>query len=512
MNYLARVFNKSEKSSRFFRLYSMNRGFGHFFGLTLVSVFFTFCSSQEPEFSLYEDLATITSIPTNVETTGSLVALVDNSISSYYIFKGQPRGFEYELLKWFCKDHDLRLEVKVMPTFDHAIDSLLVGAGDLVAANLTITGERSRKLQFTPWLMRTRQMLVQRYPENHLNLSRKKLDDLMVNEALELEGKTVHVHRKSAFYDRLVHLDNENGLGINIKILSDDVDVEEMIEMVSKGQIDYTVVDENISHLFKHLYPNLDFNTPISLRQSIGWATRNESDSLQALLDAWILQNRSSTKFAVIYNKYFKPTRSKIRDMQSQFNLSRGGAISPFDDNFRKAGEKFSIDWKLLAALSYQESLFNPEAISPFGAMGLMQVLPNTASRFGVNETQLLHPESNIMAGAAFLRYLFDFWDKKLDDENEVIKFSLASYNAGLGHVQDAIRLAEVYELDTATWDGNVAVMLRKKSQPKYYQHPVVRHGFCRGNEPFRYVENVMGYYRQYVMVGAPRGEHVAGP
>ena len=486
---------------------------GRFYTFTIVLMLLASCNRvRDAKLVQTDDLDSIYAIPTYVETHGKLVALLDNSISSYYIFKGQPRGFEYELLKWFCRDHDLHLEVKIMPTFDHAMDSLLAGKGDVVAANLTITGERARRLHFTPWLLRTRQMLVQRKPADNLKTSSREYQAQIVGEYLELEGKTVYVHRRSAFYERLQNLIGESGVNINIALLDDDVDVEEMIEKVDAGIIGYTVVDENISNLYRHLYPNLHFDTPLSLRQSIGWATRAESDTLQQLLSDWIIQHRNSAKFAVIYRKYFHPTRSKLRDMQSSYNLSRGGSISPYDSYFQSAAEHFQLDWKLLAALSFQESKFNAEARSAFGAVGLMQLLPNTAARFGTEESLLLNPEMNIRAGAGFLKYLVDFWEERTNDSSEAIKFALASYNAGLGHVQDAVRLAAFFELDTLTWNDNVEFMLRKKTSPKYYKHPVVRHGYCRGYEPVQYVTNVLGFHRQYVMVAQPQGANVAGP
>ncbi|MCC5917459.1 MAG: transporter substrate-binding domain-containing protein [Cryomorphaceae bacterium] len=440
-------------------------------------------------------------IPTAVETSGKLVALVDNSISSYYIFKGQPRGFEYELLRWFCKEHDLTLEVRVMPHFEDVLDSLLAGVGDIGAANLTVTTERSERFNFTPYVLRNRQVLVQRQPPEDAGLSRREKEKMLVTDALDLNNKRVHVHESSAFYKRLQNIAEENAIQIEIESVPNDIDTEELIELVSKGKIDFTVIDENRGKLLARLYPELHFETPLSLSQSISWATRKESDSLHSLLSEWIERQRYSNKFAVIYRKYFHPSRTTVAGMQSSFNLAKGGKLSLFDDIFKREAERYGFDWRFLAAVSFQESKFNPQAESSFGARGLMQLMPATAERFGVNGNEVFIPERNVNAGTAFLRYLYNYWERKLEDQSDINKFVLASYNAGLGHVIDARKLAAKFELNDEKWEGNVSDMLLKKSIPKYYNDPVVKHGYCRGREPVQYVTNVMEYFTQYVLL-----------
>lgn len=191
-----------------------------------------------------------------------------------------------------------------------------------------------------------------------------------------------------------------------------------------------------------------------------------------------------------------------VSTMQSPFNLAVGGEISPYDQFFKLYGEQFDIDWRLLAAVAYQESKFNPLAESPFGARGLMQLMPNTANRFGVSFENIHDPQANIMAATRFLRHLFDYWTEKLGEEStEIYAFVLASYNAGLGHVIDARNLAEKHGFDDCVWKDNVETMLLKKSMPKYYTDEVVKHGYVRGHEPVRYVSSVMSFYSQYQML-----------
>ncbi|MCK5701655.1 MAG: transglycosylase SLT domain-containing protein, partial [Cyclobacteriaceae bacterium] len=144
------------------------------------------------------------------------------------------------------------------------------------------------------------------------------------------------------------------------------------------------------------------------------------------------------------------------------------------------------------------ESMFNPKTKSWRGATGLMQLMPRTAQSYGIQPKELVIPEKNVNAGTKHLTMLEDHWKKELTDSLEIIKFTLGSYNVGLGHVQDAIRLANKFKYDTKTWDENVAQMLLNKSIPKYYKDPVVKYGYCRGREPVNYVKSIFQNYELY--------------
>lgn len=428
---------------------------------------------------------------------GTLHVLMDNNISSYYILKGQPRGFDYEILKWYCKDHGLNLEVEVIPNFDFILDSLIAGKGDLAAGNLTITGDRLRKVQFSLPLHYTRQVLVQRLtPEARRSRSVRK--EWLVDHVLELEGKTVHVNRTSSFAERLHNIVRENGIQMNIEEVPVDLGYTRLIEMVSEGEIDLTVSDENIARLHRSFYPNIDINTPISLTQAIAWAIPPGKDSLTASINNWLESKSTSARYNIIYNKYFS---SSSRQREENIREIQNGRISAYDDLIKQRAEEIGWDWRLLAALIHQESRFNSKAQSAFGATGLMQVMPATAARFGVSANQLFDPTLNTKAGTGFLVWLEEYWTRKLEDTTDMKKFILASYNVGLGHVIDARNLCEKYELDTEVWYDNVEVMLKNKMLPKYYNDPVVDHGYCRGSEPVNYVRHILetsAYYKEF--------------
>lgn len=425
---------------------------------------------------------------------GTLTVLMDNSIASYYIMKGQPRGFDYDILNWYCKDHGLNLNVKIVPNFDFILDSLLAGSGDMAAGNLTITGERVRKVNFTLPLHYTRQVLVQRLtPEARRSRAVRK--EWLVDHVLELEGKSVYVNKTSSFADRLYNIIRENGINVDVVEVAADVGYTRLIEMVSEGEIDLTVADENIARMHRAYYPNIDINTAISLTQAIAWAVPTQNDSLLASLDTWLAEKTKSARYNIIYNKYFSsnPRRNEsIREI-------RGGKISAYDEMIKLHAEEINWDWRLLAALIHQESRFNPSAQSAFGATGLMQVMPTTGERFGVTPEQLLIPDRNLTAGTGFIKWLEAYWKRKMTDTTDIDKFILASYNVGLGHVIDAKNLAEKYGLETEVWYDNVEVMLKNKMLPKYYNDPVCEHGYCRGAEPVNYVRKIMRTYQYYV-------------
>ncbi len=411
---------------------------------------------------------------------GKLVALTDFSSSSYFIFKGVPMGFEYKLLEKFCAEIGVELSVRIVNDMDSVIYLLNHNEGDIITANNTVTNRRKRYLTFTEPVLRTRQVLVQRLPEQWWTLTRDQLDRRMVRNAGQLIGKTIHVRRESSFYSRLLNLMDELGSVINVEF-AEGIGTEKLIEMVSEGVIEYTVADENVAQLNKAYLSNIDVKTPLSFTQNVAWAVRKNSNSLRDTLNAWLKHYKKTEEFAVIHMKYFKARTQHKEGVLSEYSSLKGDKISPYDELIKAEAERINWDWKLLAALIYQVSKFEANAEAWTGASGLMQLIPETAERFGADS--LNDPKQNIHAGVSYLATLKDFWSTHLEDSKEVIPFCLASYNVGLGHVLDARRLAAKYEADTNSWES-VSTYLELKSQPNYYQDPVVRHGYSPGSEP----------------------------
>lgn len=432
-----------------------------------------------------------------IRNRGKLVAITRYSSTTYFIYRGKPMGYEYELLKHLCRHLGVELEVKVAEDMDRIIDMLLKGEGDLISYGMAVTSERQQKLAFTEAYTKTHQALVQRKPEGWRTMRLDEIESALIRDPLDLVGKTVCVRRDSAYYGRLKNLMGEIGGTIDIKPAPGHLGVEDLIRMVSDGEIDYTVADYNIAAINATYYQNIDINTSISFNQRIAWALRKTSPNLLAEIDAWIREMKKSSDYYVIYNRYFKNDKAYKHRIDSEYFSRSGGRISKYDELLKEKAAELSWDWRLLASLIYQESRFNPEVESWAGAVGLMQIMPITVEHLGIDGIE--DPEANISAGVEYLKDLKKLF-ADVPDETERIKFVLAAYNVGPGHVEDARRLAKKYGSDSDVWTGQVENWILKKSQAEYYNDSVVEHGYCRGSEPYGFVREVMERYQQYKM------------
>lgn len=197
----------------------------------------------------------------------------------------------------------------------------------------------------------------------------------------------------------------------------------------------------------------------------------------------------------VIYNRYFKSPRTSLLRVNSDYSSLGGNKISRYDELIKTGAQKLGWDWRLLAAIIYRESKFVSNDESWAGARGLMQLMPETARRFGATNPD--DPRQSIKAGVNYLRHLDKIWAKKISDPNERLKFVLASYNAGLSHIMDARKLAKKHGRDPAVWN-DVEFYLLKKSDRAFYRDPVVTAGYCKCEEPVNYVKNVLQTFDEY--------------
>lgn len=402
-------------------------------------------------------------------------------------------GYQYEMLQDLADHMNIKLDVVVSNSLEETFNCLRMGDCDLIALNLAVTSRRRSQVKFTIPHGQTRQVLVQRKPEHWEKMSPSQLDGALIRNQLDLAGKKVYVQQHSAYYRRMLHLAEE--IGDTIEIVDVPEDTETLIMLVADGQIDYTVCDENVGLVNQRYYPNLDIQTAVSFPQNLAWAVNPRADELKKVIDKWLEQYRESARYAVIYNKYFRNQHS-ASIVKSDFFTISSGKISAYDDYIREYSDQIGWDWRLLASLIYQESRFDPGARSWAGAFGLMQLMPVTAGRFGINMNSSARDQIN--AGTQFIRWLDKRFMKSVPDEEERIKFILASYNIGPGHIFDAIRLTDKNGKDPQKWHDNVEEYLLKKSNPRYYRDPVVKYGYCRGTETIRYVNQVLDLYDHY--------------
>lgn len=442
----------------------------------------------EVEKSVYKKLE-------KIKQGDTLRAITSYSPTSYFIYRGQTMGYEYELLKRLAKHLDMELDIIIANSVPEMIGALYKGKGDIIAYGLTVTKQRKDFLQFTEAHTTTHQALVQRKPQNWRKMKLHEIERQIISDPIRLIDSTVHVRENSSYYDRLMNLNEEIGGGINITKAPDSLITTDLIRMVADGEIDYTVADYNIASINKAYYPILDISAPVSFNQRIAWAVRPEENEWLQEVDDWIISMRKKIDYHVIYNKYFKNPRGFKRRAGSDYYSLSGDKISPYDSLVKKYARNVNWDWRLLSSLIYHESHFDPRARSWVGARGLMQVMPQTGREMGYSK--LFHPEQNIKAGTEYLNVLKRFW-KSIPDSAERIKFIMASYNAGAFHVRDARRLTEKYGKDPNVWKDNVEYYLRMKSKPKFYNDEVVEYGYVRGIEPYRYVRRIMDTYKHY--------------
>jgi membrane-bound lytic murein transglycosylase F len=433
-----------------------------------------------------------------IRQRGYIVALVDNNSFSYFIYRGRAMGFEYELLKNLAGYLQVELRLQVGSGIDQGIEKLKTGEVDILAYPLTVTLDRTRHVQFTSPLFESQQVLVQRKPENWRQLTADEVNRKLIRKPSALINKEVHVMHNSSFVQRLRHLSEEIGGAIIIREDSATAMSESLIRAVAEGRIDYTVADDYLARLYATLYPDLDVETTLSLPQNIAWAVRHTSPQLHQAINTWLATIKKEPTFMVIYNRYFNSPRNQQLRIRSDYSSLGGNKISPYDELLKEGAALLNWDWRLLAALLYQESKFDPVSESWAGAMGLMQLMPETAVRFGASDPT--NPAENIRAGVKFLLHLSEFWEREGVREEDRLKFVLASYNAGLSHIIDARKLAQKYGHDHNSWEV-VESFLLKKSDPKYFKDPVVMAGYCICQEPVNYVKEILQRYEEYKLL-----------
>lgn len=407
---------------------------------------------------------------------GELVVLTANSSTSYFNYRGEPMGFQYELAQQFARSLGLNLKLKVVNNLSEMVRCLLRGEGDLVAYNLDITNAWKDSLIYCGEENITHQVIVQRRSEDALK------------DVTQLPGKEVYT-TPGKYYDRLMNLNSELGGGINVhKVEADSVSEENLITWVAEGKIDYTVATNEIAKINRTYYPNLDIGLVISFDQRSSWAVRKTSPLLAEAADKWHKKNINSSEFKASARRYFelnkRPTHGSILSVKD-------GKISHYDELFKKYAKEIGWDWRMLASLAYTESNFDPNVISWAGARGLMQLMPATARAMGMPVGKENDPEESIKAGVKYIARLQNIFSK-VPDKGEQTKFVLAAYNAGVGHITDAMALAEKYGKNRYLWDHHVDHYILLKSNEDYYQDPVCKNGYFRGTETYNFVREVV--------------------
>lgn len=439
--------------------------------LTLLFLLFA-CKKKSVEKTVYD-------FP-QIMQKDTLVAATLYGSSSYFIYKGEEMGFDYELCSRFANDNGLVLKIKLAQSKPELFKLLDKGEVDMIACGVSISNELKQQYVFGGNFSESNQVLVQRS-------SRKE-----VSSVVELLGKEVYVIQGTKYEQRLRNLNDELGGGIIIKTTDDSVSVDDLMEKVAMGDIDYTIADKDVALLNKTYFRNLDVKLTVSFPQRSAWAMRKNSPLLVDAVNGWFKSNVEQTHYRFLYNKYF----IKAKYFGDRKIKIPKGAISPYDNLFKQYSSQIKWDWPLLAAMCFEESGFDTTVVSWVGAQGLMQLMPRTAEQFGVDADNIENPQANIAASVKYLRFLDKMF--ALVEKEERIKFILAAYNAGPSHVLDAMALAEKYGKSKRVWYGNVEYCLQLKSNKEYYDDPVVKSGYFRAGQTIRYVNDVLQTYERY--------------
>lgn len=427
-----------------------------------------FTKSSKPEFVLDME---------GIQARGTLRVAVDNNSSSYYIYRGRRMGFEYELVLDLGKRLGVQVDFIVVADIDDAFAQLEDGRVDLIAMNLHPNEGKERNVSYTEAIGSMSTVLV----------GREKLRSWD-----SLRKDTVVVRKGAVYSSQLTRL--KDSLNLDFSILEVPDHEEVLLDRLVEKEVNWTVAEKTVAQTNATYYDELQLGLDLSKEEPVSWAMRNTSIDMLQLVNTWLLDKKKRF-LPDLYTKYFLNSKNQHFRTTSAYSSLGGNRISVYDELIQENAKTLGWDWRLLAAVVYKESAFDTTALSYAGAQGLLQLMPVTLERFGVTNPN--DPVESLRGGVKYLQYLDKFWMERVPETNERIKFILASYNIGQGHVEDAWRLTLKYRKNTQNWQ-EVANFLNLKSDPKYYRDPVVKSGYAKGHIAVNYVRDVLGLFQSY--------------
>ena len=425
-----------------------------------------------------------------IREEGVLRMITRFNSSSYFLHRGEERGFEFEFARRFAEQNNLRLEVVIAGNNEEPIDLLNAGRGDLIAANYSITDARMQYISFSEPYNIVDQVLVLRAGE-HVPYSLGELEDAVIS-----------VRRGSSYVKTLKRLKAEYGYSFTIDILPEMWDTEAIMFAIADGEFDMTIADANLFQAASNYISGIASGPVISGDEQIAWGVRRNAPQLVEQMNRYILGHfsisdadmlpRRSSFMNVLRQRYFdnRPANYTVRNYGMHRVTGYEGLFSPYDRLVQPLAEEYGVDWKLVLAVMAQESRFDPYAKSRMGAIGLMQIIPRFSP---FEEHELWDPETNIREGLRYLRKHLDHYSYMEEDNR--LAFALATYNAGMGHMADARRLTVDRNRDPNNWD-DVAQSLLLLMQPRFFSQ--ARFGFVRGTEPVNYVTEIKRRHTMY--------------
>lgn len=408
-----------------------------------------------------------------IQERGSLVMLTVNGATTYYLGAEDETGFEYELALEFAEYLGVPLEVVTVPTMADLIPALISQKGDFIAANLTRTPEREAKLRFGPVYEEVEPVVVYRRGSKRPS----SISDLAGGRLALLEGTA---------YEPL--LENHSA-EIDWEIRRDS-SIEDLFDAISNEQIDYTIIDSNILELNRRFFPAIRPAFGLGQSRPLAWATRrNDDDSLVQRMREFFNIAGEHGSLLTIRQRHYDHVESYEPVGTFTFMRRMRERLPPLRPYFEEAAERHDLDWRLLAAVGYQESHWNPSAVSRTGVRGVMMLTQRTARQLGIEDRR--DPEQSIMGGARYLQSMIERIPDRIDYPDR-LWLGLAAYNVGFGHLEDARRLTEQLGGDPDRW-VDVREHLPLLTQERWYSQ--TRFGYARGYEPVHFVENIRTFY-----------------
>ncbi|WP_455207931.1 transporter substrate-binding domain-containing protein [Kaarinaea lacus] len=417
-----------------------------------------------------------------------LRVLTRNNAATYFLWRGELMGFEYELVRHFADSQGLRLEMIVAPSREALTQWLLEGKGDMIAASITIPkSNEDSALMYSRAYDKVYEIVVGR------------TIDKEVENINELRGRSFHVRKSSSYWRTLTEL-NKNGAALKIKLVPENEETEEIIAKVATGDYDLTLSDSNILDIEMTWRDDVKGILNLGEEMSHGWVVREDAPKLLETINQYIGKEYRGEFYNITRRKYFEKPKTIAKRLEERVDRGNNSSLSPYDEFAKEFAAKYNFDWRMIVAQMYQESRFDPQAKSWAGARGLMQVMPRTASQLGIKN--LKDPKQSVEAGVKYLDWLRDRFEPELSVKDRMW-LTLAAYNAGAGHVHDARSLARKMGWEPNRWFGNVERAMLLLSKRKYAKN--AKHGYVRGSEPVTYVREIRDRYDAYVKLAQPK-------
>ncbi|MDO5035463.1 MAG: transglycosylase SLT domain-containing protein [Porphyromonas sp.] len=419
-----------------------------------------------------------------IKASDTLKVVTMTSPTDFYIYRGQSFGLEYYKIRDFAKANGLYLDIHLTNQLDTLRYWLKEGVVDMSITPLSMTRGNVEEYDFCG--LRDTLSLV---------LAQRRDTKDPISSIPEMRDKEIYVIDNSVAMLRLEQIREEIGAAEDELVIHavDTFGAEDLLlKLLDKeSPVEYVAVSEGIARLFSTYLRVLDIETPISVPVRYSWAVQKGNESVVQAVDSFFLQPERVKHYQEL-KKHDPAVQYFLRERSgpgTSIHLTKG-AISQYDHIFRREALRLGWDWTYLAAIAFEESRFQADVIGWSGARGLMGIMPATGRIYGANIEELLIPDVSVAVAVDLLLALIKQY-QDYDPQSEQINFVLASYNAGSGHVRDAQRLAEKYGAPSREWYNGVREFLLLKSNPTYYNDPVVRFGYVRGRETVSYVDKV---------------------